>query len=184
MNIFAIILNIAVILLEIYGLRTNIPERGLKSFAFYTQLSNIAAFISGVLLLIFGSRPFIVALRLMACCMLLMTFLVVVFVLIPISGDPRRLLFTGMGLIFHLLCPVLTAISYLAFEKHSRLWILPVLVTFAYGMILLWLNKKGVIDGPYPFLKVRAQSRAKTVMWMTGLMIFIIIVSFAVTRIR
>lgn len=51
---------------------------------------------------------------------------------------------------------------------QELIW-LPVVLTFLYGMIMLYLNGKEIVDGPYPFFRVRSQSAAKTVLWMAVL---------------
>jgi len=40
-------------------------------------------------------------------------------------------------------------------------------ITFFYGIIMLWLNYNGLFDGPYPFFRVKNQSVKATVLWMT-----------------
>ena len=70
--------------------------------------------------------------------------------------------------------------SYVFFEPHSGLWAVPVIVTFAYGMLMLWLNHKGIVDGPYPFFRVRTQKASSTVIWMAALICLITVISLAV----
>jgi hypothetical protein len=67
---------------------------------------------------------------------------------------------------------VISTLSYILTEKHAGSgWILlPVILTFVYGMIMLWLNGIRRVDGPYPFFRVHNQSAAATVLWMCALM--------------
>ena len=104
--------------------------------------------------------------------MLVMTFFVTACVLIPMGGDPKKLLWSGSGLFHHVLCPLLSTVSYIFFENHAGLiWLwLPPAVTLIYGLTLLYLNGKEIVDGPYPFFRVRHQSALATVLWMTALM--------------
>ena len=173
------ILCLIVLILEIIGLSISFKERKWKILFFYTQLSNMITAVSALLLLVFGDRGWVVPLRYLSTSMLVMTFLVTVCVLIPMGGDPHKLLWSGNGLFHHVLCPVISTVSYLLFEKAAgRRWIwLPVVVTLAYGLVMLYLNAKGIFDGPYPFFRVRNQSVQATVLWMVILTIVITVIS-------
>lgn len=192
MNTIAIILNVIIIILEIVDLIKVLPERGLKTFEFYTSISNMVTFLSSVVLLIFGGASkgwFEVQLlgpggvpgllRYTASCMMLMTFATTAFILVPLGGSAKKLLFTE-GLLHHLVCPVLCVVSYVFFEKHSSVWIVPVIVTFVYGMLMFWLNYKRKVDGPYPFFRVHRQGKGATVMWMCILTAIITVMSLIV----
>lgn len=177
MGIIAIILNAVIIILEITALLKRFRDISLETFAYYTVISNLLTLISCAAAIVCGGAP---VLRYLATCMMVMTFAVTVCVLIPVGGRAKELLFTGTGLYHHLICPVLCFISYVFFEPHCRTWMLPVAVTFIYGMIMLWLNHKGKVDGPYPFFKVREQKRSSTVIWMAALICLIAVISLAV----
>jgi len=171
-----IALNIALILLELWALRMVI-SRGWKLFVFYTQISNILTFLSSAAFLAFGAGA--AWLRYTSVCMMVMTGLVTAFVLVPMGGDPKQLLWSGSGLYHHVICPVLTLVSYVFFEPHvgfGLLWV-PVAITLVYGMIMLYLNAKGIVDGPYPFFRVRQQSAGATVLWMLILVIALTVIS-------
>ena len=172
-----------IVMLEARGLLLSIGDRRWKVFAFYTQLSNIATAISAVLALAFGGTPFTILLRYLSSCMLVMTFFVTVFILIPMGGDPKLLLFSGNGLYHHLIIPIVSVGSYILIERHvqsSIAVLVPTVLTFLYGMVMLWVNHKGLFDGPYPFFRVKNQSIAVTVLWMTALTCAIGLFSFAV----
>ena len=169
MSIAAIILNILILVFEVYAIIISKPEQRHQMLAYYTVLSNLATMISSVLLLIFGPRSFPVLLRYLSTCMMTMTFIVTVCVLVPMGGGLKKLLFSGTGLFHHLICPILCLVSYVFFETHSRMWAVPVILTFVYGMIMLWLNHTGKVDGPYPFFRVGRQSVRATVLWMAVL---------------
>ena len=162
----SIAINIVVIILEILGLRISISERKWKIFAFYTQISNIITLISSVVLVTTGSNDFSAMLRYLSSCMLTMTFLITLCVLVPMGGGFRQLMLSGNGLYHHTLCPILSVTSYIALEQHSFAWPLPVILTFVYGIIMLIMNGKGLFDGPYPFFRVRNQSKLATVIWI------------------
>lgn len=169
-----------ILLLEIRGLSLSLPGRKWRALVFYTQLSNLITALSALLLLIFGELPWITVLRYLSTCMLVMTFFVTTCVLIPMGGDPKKLLWSGNGLYHHVLCPVISTLSYILFEKHSGMIWLPVGLTLVYGLVMLWLNGTGKADGPYRFFRVHQQSAAKTVLWMVVLMIAMTAISAGV----
>jgi len=166
-------LNGVLLLLEARGLFLSLPKRKWRALVFYTQLSNMLTVMASLLLMLFGQPAWVTAMRYLSVCMMVMTFFVTACVLVPMGGDPRKLLGSGSGLYHHVLCPVLTTVSYFAFERHaaSALIVLPVAVTLLYGLVMLWLNAKHFVDGPYPFFRVHHQSAAATVLWMAALML-------------
>ena len=122
-------INIAVIILEIIGLRISISERKWKIFAYYTQISNIITLVSSVFFVVSQSSVVTITLRYLSSCMLTMTFLITLFVLVPMGGGFRKLMLSGNGLYHHTLCPILSTISYLFWEPHSSLWSISVVIT-------------------------------------------------------
>ncbi|MCR5716100.1 MAG: hypothetical protein K6G23_04590, partial [Lachnospiraceae bacterium] len=48
---------------------------------------------------------------------------------------------------------------------------LPVAVTLLYGLIMLYLNAKERVDGPYPFFRIRSIGVKMTVVWMVLLLL-------------
>ena len=168
----AIVLNILLLLLEIRGLMLCPRGEKWRLLTFYTLLSNLVAVISSLLLLAAGQTGFAAALRYLSACMLLMTSTVTICILVPMGKDARMLLASGNGLYHHTLCPAVCLVSYLFFERHagfSALW-LPVSVTLLYGAVMLCLNAGGIVDGPYPFFRVRQQSGRATVLWTAALL--------------
>ena len=178
------ILNFVLLVLEAIGLYISISERKWLVFIFYTQLSNMVAAVSALLLVVLGHRPWIAALRYLSTCMLVLTFFVTVCVLIPLGDSPKVLLFSGNGLYQHLLCPLLCTISYIFFEKHcpKSALMLPVIVTLVYGLIMLALNALKAVDGPYPFFRVYQQPVGATVLWMVILLLITSGISWGVHR--
>ncbi len=160
------IINAAIIILEILGFRKSISERSWTIFAYYTQISNLITLISSAVILISGSGTYSVTLRYISSCMLTMTFLITLFVLVPMGGGFRKLMMSGNGLYHHTICPILSVSSYLLLEPHVSTWIISTIITFVYGIIMLVMNAKGRFDGPYPFFRVHNQSKAATVIWM------------------
>ena len=174
--------NLLMVVLELLGLYQVRSMLSWKLVVFYTQLSNLIAFGTSVLFLFLPAGE-LVLLRYLSTCMLMMTFCVTAFVLIPMGGDPKMLLWGGSGLYHHVLCPALTTVSYLFFENHAgpgMIW-LPMTVTLVYGLIMLWLNWKRIVDGPYPFFRVHHQSPVATVIWMAALVGMVGLISWAIS---
>ena len=173
------IFGLILIALEIRSIPLSVDVYKLRSLAFYTRLSNIAALISSLLLCVFGQSHAVTVLRYLAVSMMVMTFFVTAFVLVPMGADAKRMLWSGSGLYHHILCPVITTFSYLVLEDHARagfIW-LPAAVTLGYGLTMLYLNWKKIYDGPYPFFKVHEQTAAKTVMWVAVLLASVTLIS-------
>ncbi|MBP5670567.1 MAG: hypothetical protein J6X14_09730 [Lachnospiraceae bacterium] len=180
------ILNFVIVLLEASAfskyLSKKNPELRWGGLIYYTQLSNVIARLSSLLLVIFGQKHLVEVIRYLRVSMLAMTFFVIICILIPMGGGVKRLLFSGSSLCHHLICPVLSVLSYLFAEDRASLgWIwLPAVVTLAYGLIMVGLNVKGKVDGPYPFFQVKRQGVKATVLWMTALLVAICLLSFGV----
>lgn len=179
----SIAINIAVIILEIIGLRISTSERKWKIFAYYTQISNIITLVSSFVLVAARSNELSAVFRYLSSCMLTMTFMITLFVLVPMGGGFRKLMLSGNGLYHHTLCPILSVTSYVMWEQHSSLWILPTVLTFIYGIIMLVMNGKGLFDGPYPFFRVRNQSKLATVVWMVVLFGIIAAISIGICKV-
>ena len=175
-----LIANIIIVVLEIIGFSV-CRSRGFEMLIFYTQLSNLVTLISSVCLIISRGSALTVTLRYLSTVMLTMTVLITLAVLIPMGAGFANMMLSGMGLFHHTLCPLISITSYMLWERHSAMWGVPVAVTFVYGVAMLVLNNKGIVDGPYPFLRVRYQSVKATVIWMAALTMLITALSFGVT---
>ena len=169
--------NALVIMLELLGFRISIGDRRWKIFAYYTQISNLITLVSAIVYVITGRAAW---LRYTSACMLTMTFAVTLFILVPFGGGFQKLMLSGNGLYHHTLCPVLSVISYVLWEVHSAAWMIPVAITFVYGIIMLFMNYKGWFDGPYPFFRVKYQSKMATVLWVAALTGMITVITLAV----
>ena len=69
----------------------------------------------------------------------------------------------------HLLCPLAAFFGFILFEKepplHRRDVLLPTVLTLIYAVVLIVLNIVRVVEGPYPFLRVYAQSVWVSILW-------------------
>lgn len=175
----AFVAIIIIIALEMIGFSL-CRARGFKKLIFYTQLSNLVTLISSVCLLVSRGAAVTVTMRYLSTVMLMMTVLISLFVLVPMGAGFTKMMLSGVGLFHHTLCPLVSITSYILWEQHSAMWGIPVAVTFAYGLAMLYLNHKGTIEGPYPFFRVHKQSVRVTVMWMTALTILIAALSIGV----
>ena len=179
------IICLIILILDARVLYLTFGIRRWKMLVFYTQLSNIAAMLSVLLVVIFGETSFTSLIRYISSCMLVMTFIVTAFVLVPMGGSAKILLFSGNGLYLHLIIPILSVGSYMLLERHVSnvlYFLVPTVLTFIYGMLMLYLNYKDVVEGPYPFFKVKDQSVPATVLWMSVLTCVIALISFGVFR--
>ena len=176
----AIAANIIIIILELIGLYLSSKRGGWKILQYYTELSNITALLSSALFLLVGEKA--AWLHYTSVCMLTMTFFVSLFFLVPMGAGFKKMMLTNSGLFHHTLCPILSVLSYSLWEPHSYAWFVPVILTLIYGMIMLYLNWKEKVDGPYPFFRVRYQSALATVLWYVALTSVITLISLAIIR--
>ena len=162
------ILCLIVLLLECRALYISFYARKWLILLFYTQISSIIAALSAFFLLLLGQPQWVTVRRYLSTCMLVFTFLVTVFVLVPLERNPRRLLWSGTGLYQHVLCPILSTVSYVLAENHAGSnWIwLPVALTLVYGLALVSLVGLRLVEPPYPFLRVHEQPPLNTVLWI------------------
>ena len=168
---FLTIVLLLIIVCEIWGITGVDKKHLLKSMIYYTQLSNVAALISAVLLLCFGPAEWITVFRYLSVCLLIMTCLVTVFVLQPLLHDSYLLLWSRTGFFLHLVCPFLNTLSYVFLETHAKGSVfLPPVATLLYGVIMLYMNYIEKVDGPYPFLRIRHQTKTATVIWIIVLL--------------
>ena len=107
----------------------------------------------------------------------MVTFIVVMTVLLPIymmSGYGTAGMFSGWNLFFHVIAPLLSLFSFWFLEDHEDLprWstFAAVIPTVIYAVVLIIMNIKGYVEGPYPFLMVRRQSAAASVLWCAAIL--------------
>jgi len=114
-------------------------------------------------------------LRFMSSVCLTVTFVVVLVILLPYylpQGTAYQYLFAGNQLLFHVICPILSLLSFCVFEKGLLTLIdvcLATLPTIIYGAIFLILNIVRVIKGPYPFLMVYDQPVYASILYVIGI---------------
>ncbi len=164
----ALICNGLIILLEVIGLILYGIRMHSLSLEFYTMDSNVLALItSTIFVLFYDKRKKIVSdLRFITTCCLTVTFLVVLFILLPMTNFNFKFLFLqNQTMIFHVIAPILSIISYTCFEERSNKKYLGFIYTAFYAFVLIILNLKDIVVGPYPFLRVKEQSIIASIIW-------------------
>lgn len=175
----ALALNLVMVALEIVGAVMSWQMLGVWMFQFYTQDSNLLALAACALLAAFQLRALRTGaaiplwaqrLKYAAVCCLSVTFLVVVLVLAPMSGGAYGLMLLEDTMLYHhLLCPIVAFLGFMLFERKPALRrvdaLLPAILTLLYAAVLIALNMARVVNGPYPFLRVYAQSVPASILW-------------------
>ena len=166
--IIALALNIIIVGLEIVGVVFSVQKYGIGVFKFYTENSNYFALIVSTLFCVNAiialrnksmiSR-FAHNLRFVSTVCLTVTLLVVLLVLIPMYPNTFiNMMFLNSNLYQHLLCPVLSIISFVFFENQQKLQknsiFYAIIPTLVYGTVCIVLNLFRIITGPYPFFYV------------------------------
>lgn len=180
-----ICLNILLIILEIVALIQCFDALGCIDFAYYTIDSNIFVLVSTILYIVSRKNiPEIVQFaKYSSTLSVLITFLVVVFVLYPMSDFNFEFLFlAGPNLLMHVLCPIIALISFLFFEENTLENTLKnnfraLYFTLIYAVIMISLNILKIVVGPYPFFKFYEQPVLISVLWILGIFIGALILS-------
>ena len=160
--------------LEVIALAWTMGQFMLESFIYYTILSNLFALIVSIIYFYYSYQkkiPKVInILRLSSVLSLAVTFLVSLFILLPSFNFNFKLMYGGMNLFLHFVCPVLLLVIYLIYDKKNKLTkkdiMLANMLTFVYGAIMVPLNIIKVIEGPYPFLMVYKQSIFMIIIWL------------------
>lgn len=173
---FDLFLNLAVVAAEVYALTRGFAENGVRGFAYYTYLSNLVAFFACFACAAEsccapqneGLSPATLRLKFFAVTSLAVTVGVVLFALFPVfllsSGMPGS--FSLASFFLHAFCPILSAVSFFAFERGEkgedlsfRDSVRAAFPTLFYGLTLLYLNFTHAFVGPYPFFEVYLHPR-------------------------
>ncbi|MBR0462319.1 MAG: hypothetical protein IJJ00_06380 [Erysipelotrichaceae bacterium] len=168
--------NILLIVLGIVGTVFAFKIYDANLFRYYTVDSNLLCLVSSICFVLFmiikrsqQEIPYwVMILRLMATVCLAITFIVVVAYLAPIRiwkpegtylENLKILLFQDDMLYQHLLCPVVSFLSFIFLEGDRRLnkkktiwW--GMAPTLVYGVVMLILNVLYIENGPYPFFRL------------------------------
>lgn len=190
--IFAFIVNLAIVGLEIVGLILSVQRHGVKVFQFYTENSNYFALIVSAIFCIGAIvalirktriRKWLHILRYVSTVCLTLTLIIVLIVLIPLYPDTfAYMLFGNSNLYQHLLCPVFSLISFILLEKHESLpkkaIFYALIPTIIYGVACIILNLFKVITGPYPFLYLYAIPWYISAPSLLGILLSAVLIAF------
>lgn len=184
----SISLNIVLIIFEIMGCLVLYNEIHRLGIEYYTEESNLLALVVAIIYVVYlllkkKIPKWLSILKYMANIHLAVTFLVVIFILAPLDNYAYyTYLMTGTMLYHHLLCPVVSLISFIFFDDVGLLEDrdLPVSLslTWTYAAIMIILNIAGTIIGPYPFLRVKEQTILASIIWFVLVLGFIYLIAY------
>lgn len=189
-----IILNIIIIVMEIIGIVTHIIYNSNFDLQYYTHVSNLLNLIASCIFLFYvlrnkGLPKWASILKYTATVALTVTFLVVVFVLAPMDNFNYKFYLIDKSMLYiHLLCPILTVVSFILFEEHRISGIKDIIktlyYTLVYSVVLIILNLACIVDGPYPFLRIRKNSLLCSIMWFLIMVFVAFIVAFVIEKLK
>ena len=171
----ALYLNIIIIVLEIIGLIVYIKKTKTLSIEFYTIDSNILMLVASSIYTYYILQnkkipEWLNILKHMAVLGLSITFLVVIFILAPMSKfNYGMLLFKDSMLYQHTLCPILAFISFIFFEKNTMKkdhLLYTMMFTIIYSVVIIICNILHIIKGPYQFLYIYEQPIYMSILWI------------------
>ena len=176
----AFIINILIIIMELFAFLVCYKESGFACFKYYTQDSNLFLMFTSLLyvisLLICDKKipHFVSLLKYAATTSVVITFLTVVTILAPVMGGYKAMLLDGTMLIHHLICPIFGFVTFVFFERHNlnglKDALISMIFTCLYGVVAVTLNVLKIMDGPYPFLKVYDQTILMSIFWLILMM--------------
>ncbi len=185
-------LNMLLIIFECIGFILSIAEYNTIHFEYYTEDSNFIALIASLTFIIFmginKKVPRLVSIfKYISNICLTLTCFVVIFILLPMYDyDFAMLLFDGPILYHHLLCPIISLISFFFYDDLGKLTksdsIKGMSFTILYGLVLIPLNIFMIVEGPYPFLMVKDQSIVVSIFWMILLLSLVGLISYVLRK--
>ena len=190
----SIILNVIIIIAELWALKLEYSYDNRIMIEYFTIDSNILALFSSIIYLIYilskkKISNFSKILKYVSTVCLSITFIIVMFVLLPmVHFNFRYLLLDGAMFYNHVLCPVLSVVTFLWFDEigkyNKKDYYYPIIVTLVYAFVLIILNLLTIVDGPYPFLRVYNQSILSSIIWFTLIIYMCYLISKYVLKLR
>lgn len=188
----AVLLNLAIVVMELIGLLHTWRELRWGTFLFYTTDSNLFC-LTGCLLFLAhaGKREAAVPngvhlLRYVSTCTVALTFLVVVTILAPASHNYFSILLGGSMLWLHTLCPLLSIISLIFFEGEVPLerrdTLYALIPTALYAAVFIVLNLLRLTSGPYFFLLVCDQPVWMSAVWLAVIFGAALLLAWAILK--
>jgi len=190
----SIILNILIVIIEIFALIISFKHENRIMFEYYTIDSNLLALIGSLiyLIIIFNKNKvneFTRILKYVSVCCLTVTFLVVIFVLLPMLNFNYKFLLLDDAMSFHhVICPLLSIVTFIWFDdlgnyKKKDVYY-PVCATITYAFVLILLNFAKVVDGPYPFLRIYNQTILSSLLWFAVIICMCYLISKIILTLR
>ncbi len=195
----ALTINMAIIIMEIVGIIMSIMKHGVSFVRFYTEDSNIFALAASIIYVVSdiaerkggsGLQTITKIVRYISACCLSVTFVVVLCILAPMNGVNGyiTMMFCGSMLFHHFLCPVLSVISFLFFEKYDEIPLkytyYALCPTFIYAVTAVVLNIVNLLKGPYPFLMVHKQPVYMSCVWFVVILAGAYIFAWLIRKIK
>lgn len=191
--IWALIINLIIFELEVMGLYFSVLRWNYNTFQFYTNNSNyLALIISGIFCIscVYSLKTktpianWIRVLRFISTTCLTLTLTIVLFVLLPmLPSSFNFMMVQTSNLFYHVLCPILSIISFVFFENQQKLTrssiYFAVLPTVIYGLIAIILNILKVIEGPYPFFYVYEMPWHFSTVWCIGIVLYTYLIALS-----
>lgn len=202
-NILSLICNLiilgttagSIIAFYVKGGSANMKVKKEKCFEYFTVDSNVLVSIAGAVMIVFNIMGFVngsfsapywaVVFKLVGTAAVTLTFIVVLTMLAPFAKDGYFSLFEGSGFFMHFTTPVLAMLSFILFErgtKVSYLMILLALIPTAIYAVVYFIKvmvigeKNGGWDDFYGFNKGgKWYITAPTILVMTALLAFVLI---------
>ena len=178
-NKYALGINIAIILSEIYAAILRMIYSNRTWFDYYTVDSNFLAMFAAMGYVYYALRGkklphWAEIMKLSAVVALIITFVVCIFILAPVyPGGFAAIMFGEHMLFMHTVSPILLFVSFVFFE-HNKLSNKDIpaamIYTLVYAAIMLTLNILRVEEGPYPFLMVYKQPIWASILWSVGIL--------------
>lgn len=172
--------NLMLVALEIMGIKRAF-KYSCRTLRFYTTDSNIFLCITSTIMMITALvciikkcdiPRHILILKYFSVCCITMTFIVVIAVLLPgkvSDGYGPHIMYKGAQIYHHTVCPIMAIIAFIFIEKKDKfdkLFIRAAYIpTAIYGVVIVILNLKGIVYGPYPFLRITTQPVYKSIFW-------------------
>ena len=188
----ALILNILLILFEVVGFIIAYTNGEGLSPALYTEDSNLICLFASLMYVIYYCRgkstnKTVHFFRFMTTLNLVLTFLVTLFLLSSDYGL-YEIMIQNEFKFFHTLCPTISLVSYLFFEKYrshkANIMIKAPIFTVLYGVVMYTLNITKLYNGPYEFMKVYEHSLPATLVTILGMSIGTIVITFSIFELK
>ncbi len=191
--VISILLNSLIVMFGIVGAILSFRTYGWRVFEFYTENSNYLGLVVSLIycvaavVALYNNKKVarvIYVLRFISTLCLTITLVVVVTLLAPLMPNKfNELMLRDVGLYYHLICPLLSLISFLFFEREVKLYkkdfYLALIPTIVYGVIVILLNLFKVITGPYPFLYLYEFKWYQTTLCLLAILLCAILLDFA-----